>query len=480
MILELTGSRLLAPHLGTSLMVWTSLIGVILGCLALGYWQGGRLADRRPSRRGLCVIILLASMAVSGIALIQGFVLPSLGRPGLELRVAAVAATVVLFAPASVLLGMVSPYAVRLKLAAVGESGRTVGRLYALSTLGSIVGTFAAGFVLIALLGSTQVVVLMAAVLLGAGLLLAERPRPWFWLGLAALLLALAWGFGHAQARRLAARGVQDVDTAYNRVFVQRVEHREYGPITVLSTSPRFLQSAILPGRPEELILRYTRAYRLAPRLARSMRRMLIVGGAGYAVPRYFLAMYPNLEVDVAEIDPGMTELAVEHFGLDLNEPRLRVFHQDGRAFLNHAPAGRYDVILIDAFTNVFTVPFQLTTLEAVRAMERVLAPGGVVMTNLLSAVEGPRSAFYRAELATYRQVFSQVETLRIQEEKEAGEAQNLLLAAGREPLEPGPLEGELAEWWRRRIVRPVEAAQALTDERAPVDFYMVFVELGS
>jgi predicted membrane-bound spermidine synthase len=142
MVIELTGSRVLAPYLGTSLVVWTSLIGIILASLSLGYWWGGRVADRRPEARLLGRIILLAAVATAAIALTKSFVLGFLQSQGAGLHAAAVWSTLLLFAPPSVLLGMVAPFAVRLKIADTQTSGRTAGNLYAISTIGSIVGTF--------------------------------------------------------------------------------------------------------------------------------------------------------------------------------------------------------------------------------------------------------------------------------------------------------------------------------------------------
>ena len=142
MVIELTGSRVLAPYLGTSLVVWTSLIGIILASLSIGYWWGGRLADRRPEARLLGRIILLSAFATAFMVLIKTFVLGFLQARSGGLHLAAMSATLLLFAPPSILIGMVSPFAVRLKLEDTQTSGQTAGKLYAISTIGSISGTF--------------------------------------------------------------------------------------------------------------------------------------------------------------------------------------------------------------------------------------------------------------------------------------------------------------------------------------------------
>jgi predicted membrane-bound spermidine synthase len=156
MIYEIIGSRILAPYIGTSTYVWTSLIGVILGSLSLGYWLGGRMADRQPNLKLLSAVLFISSTLVTITILLQEIVLFGLAVASIRLELKAVIAALVLFAPASILFGLVTPYAVRLRMIDVQDAGKTVGRLYALSTVGSILGTFAAGFFLLPFVGSVR------------------------------------------------------------------------------------------------------------------------------------------------------------------------------------------------------------------------------------------------------------------------------------------------------------------------------------
>jgi predicted membrane-bound spermidine synthase len=146
MIYEIIGSRLVSPYIGGSIYIWTSLIGVILGSLSLGYWLGGRLADKKPDIRHLASIIFAAAALIAITTLVKDVFLAAIASAAMILEIKAVIASLVLFAPASIFLGMVTPYAIKLKMLSLYESGRTVGNLYALSTIGSIVGTFSAGF----------------------------------------------------------------------------------------------------------------------------------------------------------------------------------------------------------------------------------------------------------------------------------------------------------------------------------------------
>jgi predicted membrane-bound spermidine synthase len=168
MVFEIIGSRILAPYIGTSTYVWTSLIGVILGSLSVGYWLGGRLADNQPNSKLLAAVLFAAAALVTITLLLQEFVLVGLATVSLRLELKALIAALVLFAPASVLFGLVTPYAVRLKMISVADAGKTVGRLYALSTVGSILGTFAAGFFLLPFVGSVRTLYLIIFIVAAA------------------------------------------------------------------------------------------------------------------------------------------------------------------------------------------------------------------------------------------------------------------------------------------------------------------------
>jgi predicted membrane-bound spermidine synthase len=269
---------------------------------------------------------------------------------------------------------MVAPFAVRLTLADTQTSGRTAGNLYAISTIGSIVGTFLAGFVLIAWLGSTNILLLMAAVLAFASLLSARSGAG---LKAAACLLFLAALRVTADYdAQLAAEGFVDTDTAYNRVIVFKGADDYTGRLVrVMSTGPHAKQSAMYLDEPSALALPYTRFFRLAEHFLPGMKRMLVLGGGGFSFPKYALEHYPDVRVDVVELDPGVTALAREHFELK-DHPRQRIVVADARTFLNRNRE-TYDVILCDTFNSHYAIPFHLTILEAVSACMQPLRRTG-------------------------------------------------------------------------------------------------------
>ncbi|MFN6963218.1 MAG: fused MFS/spermidine synthase [Pyrinomonadaceae bacterium] len=472
MIYEIVGSRVVAPFIGTSTYVWTSLIGVILGSLSLGYWYGGRLADRRPDARVLAFVLLLAGGAVSLTILVKDVVASIVGGLPVPIEAKAVLVAILLFAPASVCFGFVTPYAARLRLTGISDSGRTVGRLYALSTVGSILGTFAAGFVLVPFVGSTRTLYLIAAAVFAIALSLAPIKVTQTSVG-TLLLFVLSLAASEAASWSLArSAGLVDVDTEYSRVRIFTTADPATGrPIRALATDPYITQSAVFLDS-DELVLPHNRFYHLVRHYTPDFTNALMIGGAGYTFPREFLRSYPSATIDVVEIDPRMTELARMHFRLR-DDPRMRIYHEDGRTFLNNAPDAGYDAVLIDAFGSLFSIPPHLTTREAVAEIRRVLRPGGVVILNLGSAIEGPGSEFLGAELATYLSVFSTVELFQVHPDYPSGRLQNLIVAARKDGGRPAPAPDELIDQLlsHRRHLPAVDIAP-LTDEVAPVEYY--------
>ena len=222
MIFEITGSRVLAPFIGTSTYIWTSLIGVILGALSLGYWLGGRMADRVPKVKVIAAAMLSAVGLIGATILIKDVVLSAIAAAPAGLEFKAVLAALILFAPASIALGFVTPYAVKLRMGSLGEAGRTVGRLYALSTVGSIVGTFAAGFVLIPFLGTNRTLYLISACLFLATLLLIPFALNRKTNGVLALLILGIAANELTYYALFRTIGFEDLDTQYSRVQVFR------------------------------------------------------------------------------------------------------------------------------------------------------------------------------------------------------------------------------------------------------------------
>lgn len=479
MIYEITGARLLAPYIGTSTYIWTSLIGVILAALSLGYWLGGLAADRKAEMKVLSGVLFLSGSAVVVTIFAGDHLLSLIAATSLILQLQSLLAAVLLFAPAAVLLGFVTPYAVRLKMSSLADSGRIVGRLYAISTLGSIFGTFLAGFYLIPFVGAGRTLYLIAGCLLVLGAILTP-----FSLGKtrAVVLLLFLGGIGAHEIRAMylaKTQGLFQTDTEYSAVRIfTRAEPGSGRLVRHLTIDPHYNQSRMYLDS-DELVSPYSRYYHLIRHFRPDFSETLMIGGAGYSFPKAYLRKYPAAFMDVVEIDPRMTELARRFFRLE-DDPRLRIHHQDGRVFLNRAETGRYDAVLLDAFGSLFSIPFHLTTIEAVRQIHRVLKDDGVAILNIGGALQGSASSFFQAELATYLAVFPQVHVFRVSMERGDAELQNLLLVACRsaERISMQNSDPEIAAMLARRVEITGPAQRPiLSDDLAPVEHYNSFAQ---
>lgn len=481
MVYEIIGSRIVSPFIGTSTYVWTSLIGVILGSLSLGYWLGGRIADKKPDVKILAFAVFIAGGMIALTILIKDVILGMVASMPTGLEIRSVVAALLLFAPASVALGFVAPYAVRLKMQSVGDAGKTVGRLYALSTIGSIVGTFAAGFVLIPFVGSVRTLYLLAGSLILLSLAIAPFAFTRTSFALLTLLVLGVMGSELTTYYQLRVKRVRDFDTEYSRVQIFDAAEAKTGrAIRAMATDPYFIQSgAYLDG--DDLFASYSRYYHLLRYLRPGFQKTLMIGGAGFTFPRNYLQTYPDATIDVVEIDPEMTNIARDYFRLE-PDPDLKIVNEDGRVFLNSAPSGSYQAVLMDAFGSLFSVPYQLTTIEAVRHIDRVLDPHGVVIFNLGSAVTGDGSRFLRSEFATYRAVFPSVYLFKVRADRDDGQVQNLIIVACKTeclandvPSSDQEIQTSLANRYINDI--PLDDAAILTDDLAPVEYYNSFAQ---
>ena len=384
MALEMCASRLLAPYYGTSLFVWANLIGLVLIYLSVGYFIGGRLADRYPSRRLLCAITAIAALFTGLIPFISRPVLDwSVG--GLDTANASVfygslLAVLALFSVPVTLLGFVSPFAVRLSVNAVGSSGSKAGGLYALSTAGSIIGTFLPVLLLIPAWGVRRTLLAACVALLAASLWgLDLRGRVAVSLPGAVLLVPLL-------LPQLAPLGplktipgmIYSQESFYN--YIQVVRDPD-GTLELVLNEGLAVHSIYNPN--QILTGNYWDDFLAAPyfypgRSVTSVKRVGIIGLAAGTIAREYTAADPGVQIDGVELDPAIVQVGRKYFGM--TEPNLHVHIGDGRAYLR-ATRNTYDVIAIDAFQQPY-IPFQLTTQEFFQEIRAHLTPTGVVCLN--------------------------------------------------------------------------------------------------
>lgn len=520
MVLEMAGARLLAPELGTSIIVWTSLIGVILASLSLGYWLGGKLADSRLRQDGgtkarreneatdpagaarrdrahavLSSLLVGASISVF-IAAALGGIVPGFVASLFSLHMGTVCAALALFAVPGVLCGMVSPYAIRLAITNSDTSGATIGRLYAVGTVGSIVGTFLGGFVLLSWFGTTTIIIGVALCLLVAAAL--ARVKPLLPKAVLGLIFAACIVGDISYANWIKDKGFAEenipitIETSYSSMRIAKGKE-EGRDVLLLLTDPGSCQSGMYVDDPYALAFAYTRFYAMGTGLNPEAKRILMLGGGGYSVPKWLLAGRSDLagddfSLDVVELDPGMTRVAQEYFKADLDDPRMRVFHEDARTFVNRAAGevpegayGGYDLIFADIFNSWYTVPFHVGTEETARGIKRLLSRDGIYIMNIITAINGDNGRLLRSIRNAFAAEFDDVHVFPVQSKFNGTMVQNVMLLAFREarPL-PDPhkdrvspnLARLLANRWTSPFPAPDADVPALRDDFAPVERY--------
>jgi spermidine synthase len=465
---EIAAARLMAPYFGASTIIWANTIGIVLVALSVGYWYGGRLADRHPNQERLRWTVLLAAVLIALIPLVAG--------PFLDIAVdafdsidagAAIGSFVgilVLLAVPIFLVGTITPWALRLSISKVESAGEVAGRLYALSTVGSLSGVFLSALVLIPLVGTQRSFIafafaLAAAAAVGGGMPRRALAAPLLILALLALPPGVTKPGGAAGATILEER---DSTYQYMRVLERgdrrtlelnegQAVHSVYEPDTVLTdgvwdgylTAPL----TVLDGPP---------------------RSMAMLGNAAGTVSRAYGRYFPQTQIDGVEIDGDVTEIGREYFDLGANA-NLETYTEDARPFLRRIDR-RYDLIGIDAYRQPY-IPFYLATVEFFELARDRLTPGGVVVINV--GHPPGEDALEETLTKTAREVFPHVARFPIEDE-------NTLLIASmttppsaerlRRQVLPPDLE-PLRERTASQLAGPLSGGRIYTDDKAPVEW---------
>jgi spermidine synthase len=399
--LEIIGSRLIAPFFGSSVFVWGALISIFLGALSLGYYLGGTMADRWPRASVLATLLALAGLAVLGLNVVARPVLIAFDAWDLGPRLNPMLASVVLFALPSVLMGTTSPFAIKLVARDLATVGTSAGVLYALSTAGSIFGTIATAFFLIPSLGVRAILYLLGGgLLLLAGLLMLSLGRAIRPVLAAAGIVALALVAAPAQSgpiRMPEQRVIYERDSAYHQISILEDGLNRYLRFN------RSFQGGMVLKHPFESPFLYTSYAHLAFAFNPGIRKVLLIGLGSGTIPKRFTRDYPDVSVDSIELDPAVVDVARRFFEVR-EDARHRIIVQDGRVYLRRADV-KYDLIVLDAYF-AEGIPFHLATKEFLEIVRDRLAPGGLVASNIIGALEGGNSRLYRALHKTYGSVF--------------------------------------------------------------------------
>jgi len=398
---ELAAARILAPAIGSSTYVWTSVIGVIIASLALGFWVGGKLADQRDRATDLVWLLVTASLLVLLTLMFYPLVLELAVAGFPEVRLQAVFAALFLFAPTSFVIGTTSPYLAKLNVRSLKTTGQHIASLDALNSLGGITGTFLTGFVLFGYIGSRQTFFVVAALLLAASWLIAPhyraRQRLAVSVGVVLTSLLLLWPAKDAEAVSLS------IDTATSHYEVTDFTHS--GRLARgLTTGPGGIQSAVYLEGENSPVFWYAKEISRVVK-ARQPQSVLVLGGGAFTLPEQLGRALPGSQIDVVEIDPGLQAISERYFRYT-NPANVQLIFADARTYLNHTTK-TYDMIIVDVYGDA-SIPFTLITKEYGQAVARALAPDGVLLANVIAGRSGACKEVFDAMRAAYGQELPQ------------------------------------------------------------------------
>jgi spermidine synthase/MFS family permease len=503
LVIELVAGRILAPYVGVSLYTWTSIIGVVLAGISLGAYLGGLLADRYPRAATLGWLLFLSGLTALVIPILADSVgdAPILRDPhtetlawlvvqaGMSLLMARIllTTTLVFFLPA-LLLGMISPVVVKLAVNDLEKTGKTVGKIYAFSTLGSILGTFATGFFLIEAMGTRTLLYSVGAVLILSaplfGITMASRRNGPLahavvagCLAAAATVLTLLWTYRDAVARPLwlylaPGEGWPELISGSPSTYykesdyytIRVVEEKFHGDPGRTLILDHLIHSYTNLNDPFYLKYEYLRIYEELVAWHRESRAdasdFLFIGGGGYTLPRYFDYAYEDARIDVVEIDPMVSRVAHEMLGI--KDTRIVTYNMDGRWFVMNKHLvtrsdTRYDFIFGDAF-NDLSIPYHLTTKEFDAHLKNCLKPDGLLMCLVIDSVS--RGHFIPTYIRTLQEVFGRDNVHLIVASdtplEEMG-CHTCIVVASPRPLDMADFQSYLA----RRLTRQIEGTYA-------------------
>jgi spermidine synthase len=494
MSFEMLGSRYLNPYFGSGIYTWAALISTVLAALTVGYFLGGFVADRTVSAAVLGMIVGGASVYLLVLPIfadaILRFVLDTIDDVQLGSLYAALA---IMFLPV-VLLGVYSPFAVRLVLRNTQQSGTVAGTVYGVSTAGSIAGTLGTTFFLIPTIGTRAITLWLGAAGIVSGLLLLALDRVHLpaksvrstatLIAFAVLVLAgsrvcaedLFDENVRAQILKHRDGEVAHVETEYHDLFIDK-----HGSLLGMSSTYKrrdYIESIVDLKDPDAMTLVYGQILPVALVYPQETKRILIIGLGAGSLSTYLGRALPDAQIDVVELDPGVVAAAKKYFGLRETD-KVRFIEGDGRVYLNRHK-DTYDLIILDAFREL-GVPFHLLTREFYVLVKEHLAPGGAVASNVVA-----NTKLYLSTLVTMQAVFPTVDVYPAWSQQNEAQAIAIAVSAPR-PTAEGLRQRAVALQAEYRFRYPLpplvdkrvtelssKGADVLTDDFAPADLYRV------
>ncbi len=428
LIVEVLALRVLSPYYGNTIFTVSSVISVILLALSVGYYAGGALADRNPSPRTFFGLILVSGIVLLALHALGTLLLPRFSGT-LSIEIGPLVSSALLFLLPALFLGMLSPFAVKLQSVNCPEKGvgKVAGEIFFWSTLGSITGSLLAGFVLIPRFGIDRILIANGLMLFVLGFVPLVALRAGFArLGAALVAALLALGAIAYAAQRSGEAIVYRRDGVYQRITIY--EGEQLGRPTRFLLLDRSESGAMFldSNDPRDLAYDYTKYYALYKIFTPRVERALVLGGGAYSIPKALLRDLPEADVDVAEIEPSLFDLAKRYFAVP-DAARLHNHVEDGRRFL-HDAARSYDLIFGDVYYSYFSVPPHFTTQEFFALAKDRLAPGGVFIANMIGDLSRRQPSLIMAEIKTFKTVFPNSYFFAVESPEKTGLIQNITL----------------------------------------------------
>jgi spermidine synthase len=465
---EIAAARLLAPYFGASTIVWANTIGIVLVALSIGYWYGGRLADRNPTREGMYRIVLLSGLLLAAVPFVAdpflGVAVDALDSISAGAFVGSLLGVTVLVATPVLVSGAVAPYALRLAVGDVAEAGTVSGRLYAISTVGSLLGTFTSALLFIPLIGTRRTFILFGLLLVMLAVWGLARSRLLAVPAVMAFLLIIPLGTVKGETEA-GARVIHEADTEYQ--YARVVERLDGTRVLELNEG----QAVHSLRRPNSYLTdNVWDEYMILPFAAqdRPPQQIAILGNAAGTTARAYGHYFPNTKIDGVEIDGELTEIGRRYF--DMRSPGLTTHTADARPFLRRTKK-RYDAIFVDAYRQPY-IPFYLATREFFELARDRLRPGGVVVVNAghpegSDDLEKVLSATMASVFPTVLRDPSQAVNTLLLGTAGSGSAQRLRDNAASLPPDLRPLALEAAG----RVTPRLRGGRVYTDDVAPVEW---------
>ena len=440
MVLELVASRLLSPFFGNSNFVWTAIIGIILLAGSLGNLLGGKISSMKNARFVVSFLLLIAAIYLALVPVLSESFLASFRVFFSEVRLASVISSIIFFLVPATILGVITPLIMKERIEKNKDKGKESGIITAIIAIGSLFGTFVGGFWLIPAIGTKMIFVLLSILIILCTICFSLRSKSsvkecpfllYITLAISILISLISLVVGINEDSK---SDVISIDTEYGRIIVED-SFRGSNPIRLYKQSGAYSSATYTDASlRNELVFEYVKKYDEAFKFI-DVKDALMIGGAAYQYPKYYISHFADKKMDVVEIDPESTRIAKEYFYLDElisrydnNGTRLGLFNEDGRVFMSSS-SKKYDAIFNDVFSGKIPVG-TMSTVEAGRLIKSKLNDGGVYFSNVLGSPLGGNGKFLRSEIKTLKTVFKNVYLMPVYQEPDLYVSLNWMLIA--------------------------------------------------